>query len=79
MEIVETLKQLISEKTGIDADKVTLESHFEQDLNISKIELASFLNFLEDHFKIDLHSEEVINIETVTDLKNLIEDHLNEI
>lgn len=79
MEIVETLKQLISEKTGIDADKVTPESHFEQDLNISKIELASFLNFLEDHFKIDLHSEEVINIETVTDLKNLIEDHLNEI
>lgn len=79
MEIVETLKQLIAERTGTDSGKVKLESHFEQDLNISKIELANFLNYLEDHFKIDLHSEEVVNIETVSDLKNLIEDHLNEI
>jgi acyl carrier protein len=79
MEIVETLKQLIAETTGIDSGTVQLESHIEQDLNISKIERAEFLNYLEDHFKIDLHSEEVANIETVSDLKNLIEDHLNEI
>jgi len=79
MEIIETLKQLIAERIGIDSGKVTLESHLEQDLNISKIELANFLNFLEDYFKIDLHSEEVVNIETVSDLKNIIEDHLNEI
>lgn len=79
METIDILKQLISERTGIDTSKVTIESHFGQDLNVSKIELADFLNYLEDYFKIDLHSEDVVNIETVSDLKNLIEDHLNEI
>lgn len=79
MEIADTLKNLIADKTGIEFDKVKLESHFEDDLNLSKIELADFLNFLEDHFKINLQSREVINIKTVADLKNLIEDHLNEI
>lgn len=79
MEIADALKNLIADKTGIEFDKVKLESHFEDDLNLSKIELADFLNFLEDHFKINLQSREVINIKTVADLKNLIEDHLNEI
>lgn len=79
MEIAEALKKLIAERTGIDTSKVTLESYFEQDLNVSKIELADFLNYLEDYFKINMRSEDVVNIETVSDLKNLIEDHLNEI
>ncbi len=79
MEIADTLKHLIADKTGVESDKVTLESHFEEDLNLSRIELADFLNFLEDHFKINLQSRDVVNIKTVDDLKNLIEDHLDEI
>jgi len=79
MGITDTLKHLIADKTGVESDKVTLESHFEEDLNLSRIELADFLNFLEDHFKINLQSRDVVNIKTVGDLKNLIDDHLNEI
>lgn len=75
----ETLKQLIAERTGIDAEKISPESHFEEDLNLSRIELAEFLTFLEDHFKIDLHHEDVVSLRTVADLKTLIQDELNEI
>ena len=79
MGITDTLKHLIADKTGVESDKVTLESHFEEDLNLSRIELADFLNFLEDHFKINLQSRDVVNIKTVGDLKNLIYHHLNQI
>lgn len=79
MEATETLEQLIADRTGIDLVKILPSSHFGEDLNISKLELADFLGFLEDHYKIDLHQDDIIKIETVEDLRNLIEDKLNEV
>ena len=76
---IENLKQLISNKTGIESTKISTDSHFEKDLNISRIELGDFLNFLEDHLKISLHREDIVNIETVADLKNIVEDQLDEV
>ena len=79
MGVSETLKQLIADRTGIESDKILPSAHFEEDLNLSKIELADFLNFLEDHFKISLSRDDIINVKTVEDLENLVEDQLNEI
>lgn len=79
MKIEDVLKHLISEKTGVAEDKVFPNSHFEEDLNVSKIELAGFLLFLEDYFSINLRGDDIKNLRTVDDLRVVIEDQLDEL
>ncbi|HLB51955.1 hypothetical protein A3F07_03230 [candidate division WWE3 bacterium RIFCSPHIGHO2_12_FULL_38_15] len=70
------VKKIIEEKTGIDPSEITLESYFEDDLNISEMELMEILEELDELFNLDLTSEKE-NLETVGDLIELLEEHLD--
>ena len=69
------IKKIIEEKTGIDPSEITLESYFEDVLNISEMELMEILEEIEEVFNVDL-TDEKDNIETVGDLVELLEENL---
>jgi acyl carrier protein len=69
------IKKIISEKTGLDVSEITEESYFEEDLNISEMELMEILSEVEEVLHVDL-SEEKDEIETVGDLIDILIEKL---
>lgn len=65
------VKEVISAKSGIDVDEIESESYFEDDLNLSQMELVEILAELEEMFQIEL-MESKEEIETVQDLMDLV-------
>lgn len=70
------IKHLISKKMGIEPGDITEESYFEDDLNMSEMEVIELLTELEDEFQIDL-MEEKDNITSVEDLINVLTEKLD--
>lgn len=77
LDVHQSLIRFIAEKTGIEESKIRESSHFQDDLNLPKVELAEFLAHLEDHFKVHLKTDEIKSIQTVADLALIVTDHLN--
>ena len=69
--ILEKLKELISEQMGIEADTITLESNFEEDLGVDSLDIVELSMALEEEFDIgEMGEEDLANIKTVGDLVN---------
>jgi len=73
---LQTLKSLISEKTGMESDEITKESFFEEDLNIGEMELIEILEELEEIYHIDLIGEKD-NIDSVESLVDILSEKLD--
>ncbi|NMB70355.1 acyl carrier protein [candidate division WWE3 bacterium] len=65
------VKDVIAAKAGVDLDEIEPESYFEDDLNLSQLELVEILAELEEIFQIEL-MESKDDIETVQDLFDLV-------
>ena len=76
--ILEKLKELISEQMGIEADTITLESNFEEDLGVDSLDIVELSMALEEDFDIgEMGEEDLANIKTVGDLVNYLQKQLD--
>jgi acyl carrier protein len=75
MNYTKIIKNLISEKAGADPEEIKRESYFEDDLNISELEVTELIAEIEEEFEIDL-SETGDSVETVEDLINAVSEKL---
>ena len=66
------VKNMICEKTGVEPDEVTHESYFQDDLNISELELIEVLTELEEKYQIDGLVDEIDNLASIQDLCDLL-------
>lgn len=71
----EKIRDLIVEEVGVDADQVTMDASFKNDLNIDSLDLFEMVMTLEEEFDVEIPSEDLENIDTVCDLINYIENH----
>ena len=71
----EKIRDLIVEEVGVDADQVTMDASFNNDLNIDSLDLFEMVMTLEEEFDVEIPSEDLENIDTVGDLINYIENH----
>lgn len=71
MSIFETIKGIIVEELGVEADKISLDTNFENDLDADSLDLFQVINEIEDELDITIDTDE--NIQTVSDLVNYIE------
>ena len=69
----EKVVNLIVEEVGVDADKVTMESSFKDDLNIDSLDLFEMVMALEEEFDVEIPSEELEKMSTVGDIVKYIE------
>ena len=69
----EQMQALIAEQLGVDADKVTPEASFIEDLGADSLDLVEFIMALEEEYDIEIPDEDATNLKTVQDAINYIE------
>ena len=66
------VKDIIVDRLGVDAEKVTPEASFKDDLGADSLDIAELVMELEDEFEMEIPDEEAEKINTVGDAVNFI-------
>ncbi len=67
-EIFKTMQDLIVEQFAIDADEVTMNSSFEDDLGADSVDLVELVMAMEEEFEVDeIPEEDLAGLKTVGD------------
>ena len=69
----EKLVEIICNYVEVEAENVTAESRFMEDLGFTSFDFMSMLGELEDEFDIEIDQQEVANVRTVGDAVNYLE------
>lgn len=69
----ERLRDLISEKLGVEPEDITMETSFADDLEADSIALFELIMAIEEEFDIEVEDESIENISTVGDIVNYLE------
>ncbi|ARB40958.1 acyl carrier protein [Mammaliicoccus sciuri] len=67
------VKDIIVDRLGVDAEKVTPEASFKDDLGADSLDIAELVMELEDEFDMEIPDEEAEKINTVGDAVKYIE------
>ena len=70
----EKIRDLIVEEVGVDADQVTMEASFKDDLNIDSLDLFEMVMALEEEFDVEIPSEDLEKMNTVGDIVTYIQN-----
>ncbi len=64
------VKEVIAEKTGVEIEEISNDAYFEEDLNISELELIDIVTELEEKYQVELidDMEEVTSVQELADL-----------
>jgi acyl carrier protein len=73
MAVFDDVKAVIIEKLSADADKVTIDASFVDDLGADSLETVELIMGLEDKFGITIADEDAEKIRTVKDAVSFIE------
>ena len=72
--MLEKLKEIIADQLNVDADSVTPESKFKEDLEADSLDLVELGMALEEEYGVEIPSEDLGNILTVQDVINYLEN-----
>lgn len=61
------IKEIISAQFNIEADEITIDTNFTDDLNADSLDLVELIMAFEDEFNLEIEDEDVTNIKTVSD------------
>lgn len=76
--IFEKLAALIAEQFNVDADTITMETSFMDDLNADSVDIVDLSMALEEEFGIEeLGEEEASSISTVGDLVRFLQNKVD--
>ena len=70
----EKLKNIIAEVLNVDADEITMDTTFVDDLGADSLDLVDLVMSVEEEFGVKVADEDLENIKTVGDIVNYIED-----
>ena len=71
--VFEEIQALVEEVFEIDASEVTMESSIKDDLKFDSLDLFEFISDVQEHFDIEIPTEDLTKMETVADVVNYIE------
>ena len=71
----ERVKNVIVDQLSVDADEVTLEASFVDDLGADSLDVVELLMGLETEFDIEIPDEDAEKIRTVGDAVEYIKSH----
>ena len=75
-EIESKLKDLLVSELGLEADKISAEASFEEDLEVDSLGVVELLMAMEDEFGVKIPDEEAEQIGTVGQAVDLVETKL---
>jgi len=71
-EVVVTMKDVLSSELGVDADKVTADARFKEDLDADSLDLVEVVLALEEKFGIEIPDDEIAGVKTVGEAADLV-------
>ena len=74
-ETPDRVKKIVVEHLGVDAEKVTEEASFIDDLGADSLDIVELVMAMEEEFEVEIPDEEAENIKTVGDAINYINTH----
>ena len=74
MAIFEEVKEIITKDIKVDADKITLESRLNEDLDADSIDVADVVMDIEEKYDFEFSDEDAENIVKIKDLVRVIEE-----
>lgn len=73
--IFEKVQEKVAEQLGIDADEVSMESSFIDDLGADSLDIVELLMALEEEFDIEIPDEEAEKLSSVGDVVEYIKNN----
>jgi len=74
--VEQQVKEIIVEQLGVNADQVTSDAKFIEDLGADSLDTVELVMALEEKFQLDVPDEEAEKLLTVGEVVKYIEDHL---
>ena len=75
--MLENMKEIIAEQLNCDADSITLETNFKDDLGADSLDVFQIIMGIEEEFDIEIDQEEAEKIVSVGDAVEEIKNALN--
>ncbi len=73
----EKVKNIIVEQLGVEADTVTPEASFIDDLGADSLDIVELVMTMEEEFDLEIPDEDAEKIKTVNDVVNYIKAKVN--
>ena len=73
----EEIRDIMVEELDLDAEDITMESNFKEDLIIDSLDLFEMVMDVEDKLGIEIPSEYLEKMKTVGDFVKYVEEHKN--
>ena len=64
-EVLERVKEVLTEQLGVEESEITIDSSFQEDLDADSLDLVELIMELEDQFGVKISDEEAQKIGTV--------------
>jgi len=76
--MIEKVRRLIAEQFNVDADTITMDTSFADDLNADSVDIVDLSMALEEEFDIEeMNEEEASSIATVGDLIRFLQSKID--
>ncbi|MCI9046059.1 MAG: acyl carrier protein [Hungatella sp.] len=72
--MLEKMKEIISEQLSVDADTITENSNFKDDLAADSLDLFELVMALEDEYSVEIPAEDLQNLLTVGEVMNYLKE-----
>ena len=72
----ERLTEIIAQQLDVDADKVTPDASFMEDLGADSLDFVELAMALEEEFDIEIPDSDVEKIQTVQDALSYLDEHV---
>ena len=72
--MLEKMKEIIADQSGVSEDEVTLEASFKEDLDADSLDLFELVMALEEEYDVEIPSDDLAELNTVGDVINYLKD-----
>ena len=72
--MLEKMKEILAEQLGCDADMITEETSFKDDLGADSLDLLEVIMALVDEYGIEMDTEDLSDLNTVGDVMNYLKE-----
>jgi acyl carrier protein len=76
MDVMEKVKEIIVEQLGVNAEQVTEEAAFIDDLGADSLDTVELVMAFEEAFELEISDEEAENLKTVGDAVKFLNEKL---
>jgi acyl carrier protein len=72
MELKEKVIKLVSEATKVDAQNISQNTNFIDDLNLDSLDMVELMMKMEDEFGVEIPEDETENLKSIGDVVNYL-------